>query len=70
MYCIKIITSYKGDSKMLVRRYINGKKVDVEVPNQNPPINAPQNNPQPSPIKPSINTSTTPKKRGCGCGRK
>jgi hypothetical protein len=65
---------------MIIRRYINGKKVDVEVktsepiypeqsnvkpdPNAPPPTNTP-----PPSAKPYV-PPTTAKRKGCGCGRK
>lgn len=62
---------------MIIRRYINGKKVDVEVnaptppnipestpntPNTNPVVQVPPAPPTPAPA--------VPRRRGCGCGRK
>lgn len=65
---------------MIIRRYINGKKVDVEVKTSEP-IYPQQVNPDatisetPSqPVPPQTPTKYVPpvavKKKGCGCGRK
>ncbi len=53
---------------MIIRRYINGKRIDVTVnPNVQPVPTSPSppiNNPTPPPTAPQ------PVKSGCGCGKK
>ena len=53
---------------MIIRRYINGKKVDIEVntaPPQNKPVQTTSNS-----STPYIPPQPPPRKGGCGCGRK
>ena len=61
---------------MIIRRYINGKKVDIEVQTAPPPPappapTAPPTN-KPNQLPPTYVPPTTaaPKRKGCGCGRK
>ena len=55
---------------MIIRRYINGKKVDIEVNvAQPPPLIDPNtpNQPKHTSSNPSI---PAPSRRGCGCKKK
>ena len=55
---------------MIIRRYINGKKVEVEVNT----IPTPPTQENTTPVPPQAPTYTPPPppptRRGCGCGRK
>ena len=59
---------------MIIRRYINGKKVDIEVQTAPPPPPAqtapPTNKPNQLPPTYVPPTTAAPKRKGCGCGRK